>query len=112
MDLSRRTLPVYALLAAVWLLVVGWQVEEHHRVNEAAKNDLRNRSKEIAKTVGGFIRGLQFRGTVLQERLEPVLNELVGPGTNELIKPSQLLSIELLNAAGDPVVSAGVPIDL
>ncbi len=112
MDLTRRSIPVYALLAAVWLLVVGWQVEEHHRVNEAAKSDLRNRSKEIAKTVGAFIRGLRFRGTVLQEKLEPVLNELVSPGTNELIKPSQLLSIELLNAAGDPVAYAGPLVDL
>jgi len=114
MELTRRSLLVYGLLAAVWLLVLGWQIEEHHRVKEAAKTDLRNRSKDIAKTVSAFIRGLRFRGggPVLQEQLEPVLNELVNGRTNELFKSSELMGIELLNAAGEPVASAGVPIDM
>src|SRR6266571_8065105 len=102
MEITRRSVLVYGLLAAVWLLVLGWQIEEHHRVKEAAKTDLRNRSKEIAKTVGAFIRGLRFRGggPVSRERLEPVLNELVNSRTNELFKSSELLGIELFNAAG------------
>ena len=50
MELSRRSLLVYGLLAAVWLLVCGWQVQEHARVRNVAKNDLRNRSKDIANT--------------------------------------------------------------
>ena len=114
MELTRRSLLVYGLLVAVWLLVLGWQIEEHHRVKEAAKMDLRNRSKDIAKTVGAFIRGLRFRGggPVLQERLEPVLDELVNSRTNELIKSGELMGIELLNAAGERIASAGVPIDM
>ena len=112
MELSRRSLFVYALLAGVWVLVVGWQIEEHHRVKEAARTDLRNRSNDIAKTVSAFIRGLRFRGAVLQERLEPVLNELVNAHTNELIKSSELMGIALLNAVGEPIALAGVPIDL
>ena len=44
------------------MLVLGWQVEEHLRVKEAAKTDLRNRSKDIANTLSAFIRGLRFRG--------------------------------------------------
>jgi len=112
MELTRRSVFVYAVLAAVWLLVVGWQIQEHHRVKEAARTDLRNRSKDIAKTVSAFIRGLRFRGAVLQERLEPVLTELVNARTNELINSSELMGITLLNAAGEPIARAGVPIDL
>jgi signal transduction histidine kinase len=113
MELSRRSQLVYGLLAAVWVLVVGWQLEEHLRVREAAKTDLRNRSQAIAKTVSAFIRGLRFfRGTVVpQDRLEPVLNELVSRRTNELGQSGELLSIMLLNAAGEKLVSAGRPID-
>ena len=39
MELTRRNLLVYGLILGVWLLVVGWQVEEHIRVREAAKAD-------------------------------------------------------------------------
>src|SRR5438876_2936111 len=114
MEITRRSVLVYGLLTAVWLLVLGWQIEEHHRVKEAAKTDLRNRSKDIAKTVSAFIRGLRLPGggPVLEEPLEPVLNELVNGRTNELFKSSELMGIELLNAAGEPVASAGVPIDM
>jgi signal transduction histidine kinase len=113
MELTRRNTVVYGLLLAVWVLVVGWQVEEHLRVKEAAKTDLRNRSKDIANTLSAFIRGLRFReGMVSQSRLEPVLNELVNGRTNELVKSSELLSIALLNAAGDRIAYAGKPVDL
>jgi signal transduction histidine kinase len=107
MELTRRNLLVYGLLAAGWALVVLWQVEEHARVRHAARNDLRNRSTDIANTVGAFVRGLRFRGgMVAQDRLESVLNELVG-GTNVPVKSSELTSIELLNATNFPVASAG-----
>ena len=113
MEMTRRSWLVYGLLAAVWVLVLGWQVEEHVRVRDAAKTDLRNRSKDIANTLSAFIRGLRFReGTVLQNRVESVLNELVNGRTNELVKSSEVISIALLNASGDQVVSAGKPIDL
>ena len=113
MELTRRSLLVYGLLLAVWGLVVLWQVEEHLRVRESAKTDLRNRSKDIANTLSAFIRGLRFRGTgaITQDRLEHVINELVNGRTNELVKSSELISIVLLNAAGEPVASAGKPID-
>src|ERR1039458_2924557 len=113
MELTRRTLLVYGLLLAVWALVLGWQVEEHHRVTEAAKADLRNRSKDIANTLSAFIRGLRFRGegAGLQPQLEAVLNDLVNGRPNELIKSSEVTSIVLLNAVGEEVVSAGNPID-
>ena len=113
MEMTRRSLLVYGLMAALWALVVAWQAEEHLRVKESAKTDLRNRSKDIANTVSACIRGLRFRetGAVLQNRLESVLNELVNGRTNELVKSSELISIVLLNAAGESVASAGKPID-
>jgi signal transduction histidine kinase len=112
MELKRRNLFVYGLLLAVWTLVVAWQVEEHQKVKESAKTDLRKSSRAIANTVGAFIRGLEFRGAVFPDRLEPVLNELVNGATNEVVKSSELVSIALLNASGDRLATAGKPIDL
>lgn len=111
MEISRRSTFIYGLLLAVWVLVVGWQVEEHLRVREAAKTDLRNRSKEVANTLSAVIRGMRFRGALFQERLEPVLNELINGRTNELLRSSELISIVLINASGEPVVAAGRPVD-
>src|ERR1039457_6661914 len=112
MELNRRSLLVYGLLGAVWVLVLGWQAEEHLRVKEAARTDLRNRSKDIANTLSALIRGMRFRGAIPKERLEPVLKELISGRTNELVKSSVLISIDLLNAANESVASAGRPIDL
>lgn len=107
MELNRRRNLVFALLAGAWLLVVAWQVEEHHRVIEAAKSDLRNRSHEIASTLSAMTRALRFRGAIFQERLDPVLNELASPRTNAIVNTSGLLAVGLLNLEGDPVVTAG-----
>jgi signal transduction histidine kinase len=53
-------------------------------------------------------RSLQFfRGTVGEERLDPVLNEMVRVRTNALVTSSQLMALALLNTDGDPVVTAG-----
>src|SRR5215831_71994 len=98
MELKRRNVFVYGLLLAVWLLVVIWQVEEHDRAKEVAKIGLRNRSRDVANLVSAFIRGSQFRGAVFQERLEPILSELVNGRTNEVVKPSEVLWVALLNA--------------
>lgn len=112
MELTRRSLFVYGFLGLVWVLVLGWQTQEHTRVREAARTDLRSRSKDIANTLSAIIRGMRFRGAIPQDRLEAVLNELVHGPTNELIKSSELISIVLLNATNQPVASAGRPIDL
>jgi signal transduction histidine kinase len=111
MELNRRSLMVYAFLATLWVLVAGWQVEEHVRVKEAARTDLRNRSKDIANTLSAIIRGMRFRGGISKDRLESVLNELIQGRTNELIKSSELTSIALLDVNNQPLVSAGRSID-
>ena len=107
MQLGRNNGYFYILLAGIWMLVVVWQGDEHVRVREAAKNDLRNRSGEIASTVSAVIRSLRFRGAVVQDRIEPVLSLLASTRTNALFKPNDLLSITLLNTNGDPVASVG-----
>lgn len=107
MQPGRKSTLIYGLLFGVWLLVVAWQVEEHVRVREAAKTDLRDRSREIANSVSAVIRAARFRGAVVQDHLEPVLNLLVNGRTNSLVKSSELISVTLLNTNGDPVVSVG-----
>jgi signal transduction histidine kinase len=105
MELQRRDSLVYILLLGIWLLVVGWQLDEHHRVESAAKTDLRSRSAVIADTLSAVVRASRFRGAVVQDRLGQVLNELVR--TNELIGSAGVLSIALLNTNGESVVTAG-----
>ncbi len=104
MNPEHRGRWVSGLLLAAWLLVVGWQVEEHQRVVEAAKTDLRSRSHEIAGTLGAVTRALRFRSVVFQERLDPVLSELVTNRPNSLVK---LIYVGLLNTDGEPVVAVG-----
>lgn len=105
MEPKRRDRLVYSLLVVIWLLVVAWQVEEHIRVLSAAKTDLRNRSTEIADTLSAVVHSSSFRGTVLQNRIGAVLNELAR--TNELVGSAGVLSIALLNTAGGALVTAG-----
>jgi signal transduction histidine kinase len=107
MNPERRGRWVSGLLFAAWLLVVVWQVEEHQRVVEAAKSDLRHRSREIASTLNTVTRVIQFRGVTPQERIDPVLKELVNNRTNDLANTSRLISVGLLNTDGDPIVTAG-----
>jgi signal transduction histidine kinase len=111
MELKRSHKLAAVLLAAAWLIVVGWQVQEHLRVVEVAKSDLRKRSAAIASTLGAVVRGLQFHGAVFRTRLEPVLDELVAGDTNGAAS-GEVISIALLNAAAQPVAAAGRPIDL
>ena len=69
MELKRRNLLVYACLVGLWALVVGWQVDEHFRVEDTARTELRNRSMVVANFLSAVIRGLRFRGAILQERI-------------------------------------------
>ena len=97
MQPKRNSNLIYGLLLGVWVLVVAWQIEEHVRVREAARTDLRKRSEAIANTIGAVVRGQQFRGAVFRTRLEPVLDELVASETNGLAT-GEVISIEMLNA--------------
>lgn len=111
MEIRRRSLLVYGLLAALWAVVVLWQFQEHLRVKAHAQASLRNRSRDIADTLGAFIRGSQFRGAVAGNRIQPVLDELVS-AAHDLSRPGEVLAVALLNAAGEPVAEAGGPLNL
>ena len=103
--MAKRTQPVYIALAAVWGLVVFWQVLEHSRVRESARGALINRSEDISATLGLVIRSQRRGGGVIsQERMENTLNAL--------LKFGELKSVALLNAAGNVVISVGAPLDL
>jgi signal transduction histidine kinase len=104
MKLDQRGKWVAGFLLGAWLLVIAWQIDEHHHVVETAKADLRSRSHEIAGTLSAVTRALVFRGAVFQDRLEPVLKELVNNRTNYLVK---LLYVGLLNTDDKPIVAVG-----
>jgi signal transduction histidine kinase len=107
MERNRRGTLIYSLLLGVWALVVVWQIEEHSRVQEAAKRTLRSRATEIGSDLSAVIRALRLRGgVVLQRQLEPVLNERVNGRTNELVNSSGLLYIALMNNTGEPIADA------
>jgi signal transduction histidine kinase len=101
---TKRTVTVYGLLAAAWLLVGTWQVFEHVRIKDSARAALRNRARDISNSVGVVIRSQRRFGFVRQPRLEAALAELT--------QSSELLSVALLNSAGEVTVSAGQPITL
>jgi signal transduction histidine kinase len=107
MNPERRGRWVVGFLLIAWLIIVAWQVDEHCRVVEAARNDLRGSSQEIARTLGAVTRAFRFHGAIFQRSVELVLNELVKTRTNAIVKSSGLVAVGLLNTEGDLVVSAG-----
>ena len=101
--MKNRAALVYALLSALCLAFVLWQIAEHKRVVEAARQNLMSRGQAITGTLGLLIRSQRrWGGIISQERLEAVLAELIKPGDVE--------SIALLNAEDKIVVSAGAPL--
>jgi signal transduction histidine kinase len=103
--MTRRTLLIYGLLAAVWVLVMAWLSAEHFRVRRSARAALINRAKDISTTLGIVVRSQRhFGGVISKERLESALKDLVGQG--------DLSSVAMLNATGAVVASAGLPSDL
>jgi signal transduction histidine kinase len=107
MNPERRGRWVAGLLLGAWLVIVAWQLDEHSKVVEAARNNLRGSSQEIARTLGDVTRALQFRGAIFQQRLDPILGEMVKVRTNALVKSSGLLAVGLLNTEGDLVDAVG-----
>jgi signal transduction histidine kinase len=106
MELKRRSVLIFGLLLGIWLLLVGWQVEEHLHVREVARTMVVNQAKDISTTLGIVLRSQRrFGGVVSKERLEASLTELVNQDKFELN------AIALLNAGGDVVASAGSGID-
>jgi signal transduction histidine kinase len=102
MELKLRGTWIYALLFGVWLLLTGWQVQEHVHVREQARLALVNRGADISTTLGIVLRSQRhFGGLVSKENLEYSLTQLVNQ------EKAELSGIALLNAGGDVVASAG-----
>ena len=107
--ITRRSSLVYGTLVAIWVLLLAWQTAEHARVKESARDGLRHRAKDLSNAMGVVMKSVRFRGGgfILRERLQPALSDLIGQGDMQ----SELQSVELLNAAGEVMASAGVPIE-
>ena len=101
--MRNRAAIVYVLLSVLCIAFIAWQIAEHKRVVEAARQSLMSRGRAITGTLGFLIRSQRrWGGIISQERLEAALAELIKPGDVE--------SISLLNAESKVVVSAGVPL--
>lgn len=101
----RQSNWIYAILLAVWMLVLGWLVMEHRRVREVARSTLVYRARDISTSLGVVIRSQRmFFGLITQPRLESALDELV--------KSDELLGVELFNSNGNVVASAGKKMEL
>ncbi len=106
MELKRRSALIYGLLLGIWILLAGWQTEEHLRYREVARVALVNQAKDISTTLGIVLRSQRrFGGFVSKEHLEDSLAALVNQ------EPNELSAIALLNEAGDVVASAGTEMD-
>jgi len=98
--MKQRNYVVYGTLVAIWLLLVGWQMAEHARVEASARAVLRNRAKEISKTLFVVMRSQSWFGVINNERLERALSDLVSAG-------GELRSVVLLNEQNETLASAG-----
>ena len=107
MELKRSSAVIYILLLGIWLLLAGWQAEEHVHVREQARLALVNRAKDISTTLGILLRAQRhFGGLVSKENLEASLGQLVNQ------EKTELNGIALLNTNGDVVASAGTEFDV
>ena len=102
--MANRTKNITGLMVALWALVIVWQTFEHHRVREAAREEVIRRAKDISRTLAVVIRSQRFWGIVSEERLQSALKELY-------MKSEVLKSVALLNGVGDVLIAAGDPLD-
>lgn len=101
---NSRTTTVYFLLAAGWLIIAGWQSLEHVRFRDSSRAALRDRAKEIGRTLGVVIRSERRFGRVQKDRLEAALSELASTNT--------LRAVMLVSPQFDVVAQAGKPVNL
>jgi signal transduction histidine kinase len=100
----RKWLVPIALIGS-GLAICGWQGEEHLRFERASKDALIKRGRDITSTLGVVLRSQRRFGlVVVKERIESSLQALV--------QPEELESIAILAVTGEPVASAGKPVDL
>ena len=102
---AKRNLVVSVTLIGCGLGICGWQIEEHLRFKRSAAQALVNRGRDITSTLGVVVRSQRRNGLVVsKERLQSALQDL--------IRPQELEAIAILGATGEPIASAGQPVEL
>jgi len=102
---TKRKWIVPITLIGCGLAVCGWQLEEHLSFERAAKDGLIKRGRDITSTFGVVLRSQRRFGMfVVKERIEPSLQALV--------QPEELESLAILAVTGEPLASAGKPLNL
>lgn len=97
--MGKRTPLIYGLLAALWVLLLAWQVAEHNRLENNLRKGLVNRARDITTSLGLVMRSQRgFGPFISKSRLESALKELV--------KSEELLAVALVNNALEIVASA------
>jgi signal transduction histidine kinase len=100
--ITVRNWIVYAMLAAIWAVLIGWQLDEHMRVDKKLHDSLIDRGRMTSTTCGNLLR---IRRSISRESLEDALRALVLVDTNEI------RAVQLLNRDDEQVASAGAPFD-
>jgi signal transduction histidine kinase len=103
--LTRRNWLVYGALLAIWIALIGWQAAEHLRVKKLAQTGLVNDAKSASSSLAAVVRAGSFFGVADTNRLESALKYLV------TASGSHPISVLVLNARDEELVSAGAPID-
>lgn len=101
---GKGTLGVYALLTAGALAVCVWQTAEHRRYERTAAEALVNRGRDITSTLGVVVRAQRRAGIVPMGRIQAALQDLMKSGDVD--------SLAILSGAGEPIASAGKPLEL
>jgi signal transduction histidine kinase len=102
---AKRHLIVPIVLIGCGLAVSAWQAVEHSKFERTAKEAMIKRGRDITSTLGVVLRSQRRYGLlVVKERIEPSLQALV--------QSEELESIAILAATGEPLASAGRPMDL
>jgi signal transduction histidine kinase len=103
--LTRRSWLVYGIFLAIWIALLGWQVAEHLRVEKLARTALVNDAKSASSSLAAVVRAGSFFGVADTNRLGKSLEYLV------TATGAHPLSVLVLNARDEELVSAGEPID-
>ena len=104
-QIARNSLIVPVVLIGCGLAVCAWQVQEHVRFERTAREALIKRGRDITSTLGVGLRSQRRYGLmVAKERIEPSLQGLV--------QSEELVAIAILAVTGEPLASAGRPLDL
>jgi signal transduction histidine kinase len=105
LPIAKRSLGIYVVLLGCGLGVCAWQWGEHRRFEQAARQALINRGRDITTTLGIVVSSQRrFGNLVAKDRIESALQGLIHEG--------ELESIAIVGATGETIASAGRPVEL